>query len=102
MVVDFPAPFGPRNPKISPFCTSKVTPSTAVMPSNFLTRFLTSMIFIKFGPGRIELPLQDPQPRVLPIYYGPLPIFASLNQIFLSQTASADLQSVSSTGYFLP
>ena len=27
MVVDLPAPFGPRNPKVSPACTSKSTPA---------------------------------------------------------------------------
>ena len=26
---------------------------------------------INLGPGRIELPLQDPRPCVLPLYYGP-------------------------------
>ena len=29
IVVDFPAPLGPRNPKVSPACTSKSTPRTA-------------------------------------------------------------------------
>ena len=29
MVVDLPAPFGPRNPSTSPRCTVKLTPSTA-------------------------------------------------------------------------
>ena len=34
--VDLPQPFGPINPRISPSCTSKLTPSTAVMPPNRL------------------------------------------------------------------
>src|SRR5690606_31836841 len=32
IVVDFPAPLGPRNPVTAPGRTSKVTPSTAVTP----------------------------------------------------------------------
>ncbi len=32
IVVVFPAPFGPRNPKISPSITSKLTPFTALSP----------------------------------------------------------------------
>jgi hypothetical protein len=31
-VVDFPAPLGPRNPKISPGATASSMPSTARMP----------------------------------------------------------------------
>lgn len=30
-------------------------------------------VFIFVGVGRIELPLQDPQPCVLPLYYTPPP-----------------------------
>src|SRR6476646_2334406 len=33
-----PAPFGPRNPKASPRCTSKSMPSTATMSPNVFTR----------------------------------------------------------------
>src|SRR5581483_1858420 len=39
MVVDFPAPLGPRNPKISPRATSIETSSTATKSPNRLTRF---------------------------------------------------------------
>ena len=35
MVVLLPAPFGPRNPKSSPFFTLKLMPSTAVKPNFF-------------------------------------------------------------------
>ena len=35
--VDFPAPFGPSRPKISPSLTSKLMPLTAVKSPNFLT-----------------------------------------------------------------
>jgi len=34
IVVVFPAPFGPRNPKTSPFCTVNEIPSTATVPLN--------------------------------------------------------------------
>ena len=36
MVVDFPAPFGPRNPVTRPSRAVKVTSSTAVNPPYFL------------------------------------------------------------------
>src|SRR5580704_678166 len=39
IVVDLPAPFGPRNPKISPRVTSSETLSTATKSPNFLVRF---------------------------------------------------------------
>src|SRR5579864_6755319 len=39
MVVDFPAPFGPRNPKISPGATSSEILSTATKSPNFFVRF---------------------------------------------------------------
>src|SRR3954471_23627789 len=43
IVVLLPAPFGPRKPKISPGCTEKLRWSTAVKPSNCLTRSRTSI-----------------------------------------------------------
>ena len=45
IVVDLPAPFGPKNAKISPFLTSKEMSFTAVKSPNRLTKFLTSMMF---------------------------------------------------------
>src|SRR5665647_1674224 len=39
IVVDLPAPFGPRKPKISPFCTSKLTRFTAVKLPKCFSRF---------------------------------------------------------------
>src|SRR5580658_2832791 len=39
MVVDFPAPFGPRNPKTSPRRTERLSWSTATKLPNRLTRF---------------------------------------------------------------
>jgi hypothetical protein len=44
MVVDFPAPFGPRNPKISHFFTSKDIHFTASKSQYFLTKCLISII----------------------------------------------------------
>ena len=44
MVVLFPAPFGPRNEKISPFRTVKLMPRTAQNPLNACSRSRTSMI----------------------------------------------------------
>src|SRR3954453_23356883 len=38
MVVDFPAPFGPRKPVTLPVCTLKLTPSTAVFEPYLLVR----------------------------------------------------------------
>lgn len=51
-VVVFPAPFGPKNPKISPFSIEKSTPLTALNPSYSLTRFLTSNM-LKVNPPEI-------------------------------------------------
>ena len=43
MVVDFPAPLGPRKPKISPRDTSRSMPSTAVTLSYRLTSPATAI-----------------------------------------------------------
>src|SRR5580765_1694775 len=42
IVVDFPAPFGPRNPKVSPRRTSNDTPPTASISPYVLRRSRTS------------------------------------------------------------
>src|SRR3990170_5869598 len=47
MVVVFPAPFGPRNPKNSPSLTSKDMPFTAVRPLYCLTKLETRMMDIR-------------------------------------------------------
>src|SRR5258708_10598958 len=44
IVVDLPAPLGPRNPSTSPFPTSKETPSTARFGPKDLLRFSTLLI----------------------------------------------------------
>src|ERR1700730_10531319 len=43
MTVVLPLPLGPRKPKISPFSTRKLTPSTATKSPNRRTRFLAIM-----------------------------------------------------------
>src|SRR5574338_174937 len=44
IVVLFPAPFGPKNPKISPSSTAKEIPSTALVPEVYtLVRSLVSI-----------------------------------------------------------
>src|SRR3954462_13118160 len=48
MVVDLPAPLGPRKPRTSPRSTVKVTSSTARLAPNVLTRFsIRIMAFIR-------------------------------------------------------
>src|SRR5688572_23104770 len=44
MVVDFPAPLGPRKPSTVPGSTRKLTPSTAVIGPKCLERFLISIM----------------------------------------------------------
>ena len=44
MVVDLPAPFGPRKPSTSPFSTVKEIPFTAVMRPNDFFKFWTLII----------------------------------------------------------
>ena len=44
MVVDLPAPLGPRKPKISPFWMAKEISSTAFISLKDLDRFLTVII----------------------------------------------------------
>ena len=41
IVVDFPAPFGPRKPRTSPFATSKDIPLTACSGPKFFFKLLT-------------------------------------------------------------
>ncbi len=50
MVVVLPAPFGPRNAKISPFFTSNDTSFTAAKSPNFFTRFSTRIMLLSMDP----------------------------------------------------
>ena len=43
-VVVFPAPFGPRKPKISPCCTSMLTPRTASIGPPFAGKLFRSSV----------------------------------------------------------
>ena len=54
MVVDLPAPLGPRKPKISPRLTSKLMLSTAMKSPKCRERFLTTMAF-RLGIAQITL-----------------------------------------------
>src|SRR5713101_7666420 len=59
MVVDFPAPFGPRNPSTSPRSTENDTPSTARFGPNVFTRFSTLIMRftqIPIGVGGSDKP----------------------------------------------
>ena len=49
MVVDLPAPFGPRNPSTSPLSTLNETPFTAVFAPNDFFRFRTLIMPPKFS-----------------------------------------------------
>ena len=49
--VDLPQPFGPISPRISPSCTSKLTPSTALMPPKL---FLMLADFEDRGHGAVS------------------------------------------------
>ncbi len=50
MVVVLPAPFGPKNPNISPFSTVKLMLSTAVKFLNFFVKSFVSIILVIFFP----------------------------------------------------
>src|SRR5258708_6398447 len=54
MVVVFPAPLGPRKPRISPSFTEKFRPSIATRSRYLLVRFLTSIIAIHQLPFEIH------------------------------------------------
>lgn len=52
IVVDFPAPFGPRNPVTRPGRTTNDRPSTAVFPPYFLVSAVTSIMPMTLGSER--------------------------------------------------
>src|SRR5204862_8268993 len=56
IVVVFPAPFGPKNPKNSPAFTEKLTPLTASTPPGYVffrsfTTMISSLIGAKYNCG---------------------------------------------------
>src|SRR3990172_10276146 len=69
MVVDFPEPLGPRNPKISPFFTEKVILSTAVKSPKRFSRFSTEMASGLFtDPSGMEMVMNK-----LPVHFSDAP-----------------------------
>src|ERR1019366_834585 len=54
IVVDLPAPFGPRKPKTSPFTTSRFSWSTATKSSNCFRRFSTTTELVGSGMSRVS------------------------------------------------
>ena len=66
MVVDLPAPFGPRKPKVSPVATSKSMPRTASISPYLLVSALTEI-------AGLTLACPPPLPRRLPRGYGIAP-----------------------------
>ena len=52
MVVDLPAPLGPRNPVTTPGRTSKLSPSTATVAPKRLLRPRTWIMGAPYGPCR--------------------------------------------------
>src|SRR6202012_5352764 len=66
MVVDLPAPFGPRKPKVSPAATSKLIPRTASISPYFLVSSLTEIAGVPFV-------CPPPLPLLLPQGYGTAP-----------------------------
>src|SRR6476661_934530 len=65
MVVDLPAPFGPRKPKISPGRTSRSMPRTASTGPKFFTSSCTEMASWSFMRLALSWRLDAPAPRFL-------------------------------------
>src|ERR1700749_4996223 len=63
LVVDLPAPFGPRKPKVSPAATSKSMPRTASISPYLLVSALTEI-------AGATLASPPPRPHRLPRGYG--------------------------------
>src|SRR5712664_3260860 len=70
MVVDLPAPLGPRNPSTSPLSTPKETPSTASFGPKDLLRFSTlikalSKTHTQTGTACLKFPAAGRRNRIL-------------------------------------
>src|SRR6202522_1262454 len=78
MVVDLPAPFGPRKPNVSPAATSKSMPRTASISPYFLVSALTEIALTEIAGGiavtpaclRLRRRYRCPLPRRPPREYG--------------------------------
>src|SRR5690242_20434022 len=71
MVVDFPAPFGPRNPVIWPGARSKVRSLTALTVPYRLVSASTAMVLMAVPPevvvNEVDTPdVRGPRPRAAP------------------------------------
>src|SRR3954452_709975 len=62
IVVVFPAPFGPRKPKISPRCSSKETLSTIVLSPMIFVRVVAVSVGVSF--------IRAPLPGLVPAAHG--------------------------------
>src|SRR5699024_10390007 len=60
ITVDFPDPFGPRSPRISPPLISNPTPLTATLPPNLLIRSRVSR--------RVSVAMPAPHVQIIAIY----------------------------------
>ena len=56
MVVDFPAPLGPRNPRTSPLFTVKERSSTAFLCPNCFVRLVTSIMVGEISDWLSKIP----------------------------------------------
>src|SRR4030067_2461372 len=70
-VVVLPAPFGPKNPKISFFITEKFKLSTAKKSLNFLVKLFTVKMYCCIA-SPVNFLLQDFMLRSASIYLAPL------------------------------
>jgi hypothetical protein len=68
MVVDLPAPLGPRKPSTSPFSTENDKLSTAVIPPKRFVRFLTSIILRVYWSQLATRGKQLKKPKYEPIF----------------------------------
>src|SRR6185295_5596418 len=68
MVVDLPAPLGPRKPSTSPRSTEKEIPSTARFGPNVFTRFSTLImpVVLKVTAGGMEICSAAPVVKRIP------------------------------------
>src|SRR6266536_1327173 len=66
MVVDLPAPLGPRKPKVSPGATEKLTPRTASTSSKRLTRLSTWMAALPSAAEPARFIPMPPAPSAAP------------------------------------
>src|SRR5262245_45470668 len=67
MVVDLPAPLGPRKPVIRPGSTVKLRWSTAVVSPYRFTRSLTSIMSTPYRPSSFHLPSDDAAAGAQPV-----------------------------------